>query len=137
MKMGFCDLYSRSTIKSQKINANVRGPSGAGLPVWVWYYTMALTIGVALENLGVSYFEFWPKSKWKCSIVMNFLFSAKIVRFMPVSWVCEYSIVKGFVCTLLVYLRKCRSLLSFFFVSFRFAVHISFLGTRLSENSGV
>ena len=48
----------------------------------------------------------------------------KIVRFMPVSWVCEYSIVKGFVCTLLVYLRKSRSLLSFF--SFRFAVHISF-----------
>ena len=42
----------------------------------------------------------------------------KIVRFMPVSWVCEYSIVKGFVCTLLVYLRKSRSLLSFFFVSF-------------------
>ena len=42
----------------------------------------------------------------------------KILRFMPVSWVCEYSIVKGFVCTLLVYLRKCRSLLSFFFVSF-------------------
>ena len=52
--------------------------SDAGLPVWVWYYTMALTIGVALENLGVSYFEFWPKSKWKCSIVMNFLFSAKL-----------------------------------------------------------
>ena len=74
MKMGFCDLYSRGTIKSQKINANVRGPSGAGLPVWVWYYTMFLTIGVALENLGVSYFEFWPKSKWKCSIVMNFLY---------------------------------------------------------------
>ena len=42
----------------------------------------------------------------------------KIVRFMPVSWVCECSIWKGFVCTLLVYLRKCRSLLSFFFVSF-------------------
>ena len=28
----------------------------------------------------------------------------KIVRFMPISWVCEYSIVEGFVCTLLVYL---------------------------------
>ena len=77
MKMGFCDLYSRGTIKSQKINANVRGPSGAGLPVWVWYYTMALTIGVALENLGVSYFEFWPKSKMEV-LYCHRLFSAKL-----------------------------------------------------------
>ena len=29
----------------------------------------------------------------------------KLVRFMPISWVCEYSIVKGFVCTLLVFLK--------------------------------
>ena len=48
----------------------------------------------------------------------------KIVRFMPVSWVCEYSIVKGFVCTLLVYLRKSRSFCSLFF---RFVLQYTFL----------
>ena len=121
MKMGFCDLYSRGTIKSQKINANVRGPSGAGLPVWVWYYTMFLTIGVALENLGVSYFEFWPKSKWKCSIVMNFLYFPPKLFVLCLFHECVNTRKKWralFVRFWFIYLRKCRSLLSFFFVSF-------------------
>ena len=38
---------------------------------------MALTIGVALENLGVSYFEFWPKIKMEV-LYCHRLFSAKL-----------------------------------------------------------
>ena len=82
-------------------------------------------------------FILWILTKKQMEVLYcHELFFRKIVRFMPVSWVCEYSMVKGFVCTLLVYLRKSCSLLCIFF-SFRFVVHISFFGTRLSENIGV